>query len=270
MTTFYGFPVGDDPTGYSLETARSQLKWGLPWIISTVSLEPLDGLADGVNTIFHAPVVPMDSSEGVVLENAAGAVLDGWTVADYEHGAIRFASGSIPNMMVYASYTAQAIPDTKLLNICMAGFDEMESRYRRNWYVVLSGGKHYVSTGSNSVNDPQCGSTKFSMSRTQIDLLLNCAEYKLLRALATDTAMKAFAYREERVGGLMIDRSRQATAFDKLIAELDQEIDQKVVAAMDEEGNMGDLGGFVPGAQSNTYRDNYEWWSDSSQASGGS
>lgn len=256
-------------TEYSLEDARTTLKRSALWLTQDISMEPMLGLADGSNAVFHFSYTPVDADSTVTIYDASGVELDGYTVLSYDGGSVRFSSGSIPTSTVYASYTAQAVPDSKLLNICRAGFDDMQTRYRRDWYLVSSGGYNYISSSATEVIDPVCGSNTLSTSRVQIDFLNACCEYVLTRALYTDAALRNYAYREERVGGLMVDRSRQAETFRALLAEADKKANEKMAAARDEDGATSEWGSFIPGAQSDTYADAWEWWSKSKQATGG-
>lgn len=254
--------------GYALEDARTTLKRTAFWLTQDVSLEPLLGLTDGVNPVFHAPYTPVDSSADLTVYDASGNVLDGYTVLSYDGGALRFSSGSVPLSTVYASYTAQAVSDSKLLNICRAGFDDMESRYRRDWRIVVDSGSNLISSSATAVVDPVCGSATLSTSRVQIDFLNACCEYALAKALHTDAALRNYAYREERMGGLMVDRSRQADTFKALLAEADKKANEKMAAARYESGATGEFGNFIPGAQSDTYANAWDWWSTSEQARG--
>jgi hypothetical protein len=266
--TITGTPIAS-ASAYSLEDARTTLKRITPWLTQDVSLEPVLGLTDGSNTVFHLPYTPVDADSSLTIYDADGGELDGYTMIGYDGGALRFSSGSVPTTTVYASYTAQAISNSKLLNVCRSGFDDMESRYRRDWRIVSVGGYSYISSSADSVVDPVCGSQTLSTSRVQIDFLNACCEYALTKALHTDAALRNYAYREERVGGLMVDRSRQADTFKTLLAEADKKADAKAAAARYEAGETSEWGSFIPGAQSDSYADGWEWWSTSKQARGG-
>jgi hypothetical protein len=264
---FIALAAGAVSAAYTLEKARDDLKRIVPWLTREIDMEPLEGLFDGTNPIFHLPVTPLSPAPSPTFYNAAGTELDGATVISYDNGAVRFSSGSVPSSTVYASYVAQSMSDSKVLDLCSAGFDEMESRYRRGWYIIASG-YHYISSTSPAITDPVCGSVTFATSRAQVDFLLACCEYKLVKALATEVALNAYSYREERLGGLMVDRSRQGNVFDNMLKELDAAIEVKRTAAMEQEGNTAEFGEFIPGAQSDTYADSLEWWSTSEQATG--
>lgn len=268
MPTFVGTPTPGGLSAYALETARTELKRATPWLTQDVSFAPMTGLADGANTILHLPMTPADDTSAVTIYDSTGAEITNWSVVSYESGAVRFSAGSIPAAVPYASYTALGMPGSKLLNLCYGGFDEMQSRYRRDYYIVPSGNYHYISSSESEVVDPVCGSRTFSTSRAQVDLLLACCEYRLLRALQTEAAINNFAYREERVGGLMVDRTRQAPVYDPMIAEINQRIAEKLEAAREESGDTSAFGSFIPGARSDTYASGYDWWSDSEQARG--
>jgi len=254
---------------YSLETARTELKRVAPWLTADVAFAPLEGLADGVNPIFHLPNTPADPDSALSIHNlTTGLTVGGYTVLSYDAGSLRFSSGSIPTSTFYASYTAQAMSNTKLLDLCKAGFDDMQGRWSRPYYLVASSGATYISSSPTAVVDPTCGTGTFSTSRVQIDFLLACCEYTLIKGLMTDLALKNFAYREERLGGLMIDRSRNAGAMQPLLDLADKKAEQKLYAARSAADDTALFGDFIPGAQSDSYVAGYEWWSDSAQAQG--
>jgi hypothetical protein len=254
---------------YSLETARTELKRTMPWLTAPVSFAPLEGLADGVNPIFHLPNTPADSNSTLTVHDLkTGAAVTGYTVLSYDAGSLRFGSGSIPTSTLYASYTAQALSSTKLLDLCRAGFDDMQSRWARPYYLVSDSNETFISSDASVVTDPICGAETFSASRVQIDFLLACCEYALVKGLMTDLALKNFAYREERMGGLMIDRSRNAAAMQPLLDLADKKAEQKLYAARSAADDTDLFGDFIPGARSDTYVAGFEWWSASAQARG--
>jgi hypothetical protein len=256
-------------SAYSLEDARTELKRATPWLTAPVSFGPLEGLADGVNPIFHLPNTPADPDATLTVHDlSTGSAATGYTVLSYDAGSLRFSSGSIPTETLYASYTAQALSNTKLLDLCRAGFDDMQSRWARPYYLVSDTLETYISDNQATVVDPTCGTTTFGASRVQIDFLLACCEYALVKGLMTDLALKNFAYREERLGGLMIDRSRNAAAMQPLLDLADKKAEQKLYAARSAADDTDLFGDFIPGAQSDTYVSGYEWWSTSAQAGG--
>jgi len=251
---------------YTLEQARTDLKSRLPFLTRAVDMSMLDGIFDGAQTLFHLPIVPA-SETGLVIYDDFGAPTTSFTVISYEAGSIRFDADAIPSVPMYATYTALLMSDAKLLLMCGAGFDEMQSRYARPYYLLESGGTTSISSDSSTVVDPVIGSLTFSTSRAQVDFLLGCIEYKLLQALASEAAYNAISYREERVGGLAVDRTKQPGAYEFLLEQAAQHLDEKMWTARNECDETG-FGQFIPGAQSNTYADTYDWWTDSRQATG--
>ena len=146
----------------------------------------------------------------------------------------------------------------------------MQSRWARPYYLVYDAGlaETFISSEAAAITDPICGTETFGASRVQIDFLLACCEYALVKGLMTDLALKNFTYREERLGGLMIDRSRNAGAMQPLLDLADKKAEQKLYAARSAAGDTDLFGDFIPGAQSDTYVSGYEWWSTSAQAGG--
>jgi hypothetical protein len=254
--------------GYALQTAMTELKRSLPWLTRSVSFTPIDGLSDGINPVFHLPVVPASGTVPANFYDASGAAHLGATVLDYDTGTVLFSAGSVPTTTVYTSYTAQALSDTKLIDLCKTGFDEMESRYPRNYALVISGGNDYVSSDSAAVTDPVCGSGNFSTSRSQVDFLLACCEYRATQAFYQEAAANAISYREDRVSGLMVDRSKQAAAYKDLITFLEAKLTEKYWTAMTDSGDADLFGQYIPGRQSNEFRATFPLWENSDQANG--
>ena len=90
-------------SGYTLQTARTELKRILPWLTRTVDMEPLDGLANGTNKVFHLPITPADDATTVSFYDTNGTAVAGATVSNYDYGSVLFATGSVPSATVYAS-----------------------------------------------------------------------------------------------------------------------------------------------------------------------
>ena len=88
----------------------------------------------------------------------------------------------------------------------------------------------------------------FLVHREQINFFLACCEYVLIKSMATEAALRNFQYREERIGGLMVDRSRQANAFDSMLKLADAKANETMAAAMEEMGDsLSEFGTFIPG-----------------------
>jgi hypothetical protein len=256
---------------YSTAAAVSDLKASLPWLVRSVSLQPLDGLFDGQNAIFHLPVVPANPDTPIIFYDNLGQPTSAGSIVSYDTGVIRFLPGQQPFDAVYVSYEAQLKPDSQLINLCRSGFRYMETRFRRNYHLVESAGVQYISSDANQVVDPLAyGERAFSQSEAQVGYYLTCCEYALLNDMMHESADQSLLYREERMGGLMVDRSKQMTAYKTLLDEVKARLEEQEWTARQENDPDSAYGTLLPGAQSDTYRNTWDWWSDSEQAQFGS
>jgi len=252
---------------YSTAQALVDLKRSLFWNEYAVIREPLEGLVDSLNKVFYTPQRPLSSVAGVTVYDSAGDEVSSgsYSVESYEAGTITF--NSAPAVRHYVSCTVQTLPDTMLDGVVLDGFDEMEARYNRNWYLTTSGGLTYVSSSPSSVVDPVCGGLVFSTSRLQIKLYLLCCEYALLKAQFKYAAANYFRYREGRVAGVMVDRSRNADQLRLALDVLDRDIEDAVMGAASQAGDPV-FGGYVAGTKSDIYLAQYDWWTGSKQSRG--
>lgn len=250
--------------GYSTAQAVLDLKRSLFWNEHAIIREPLEGLVDSLNKVFYTPQRPLSSGAGVTVYDSAGDEVNSgsYSVENYEAGTIRF--NAAPTVRHYVSCTVQTLPDTLLDGVVLDGFDEMEARYNRNWYLTKSGGLTYISSSVTALVDPVCGGLVFSTSRLQIKLYLLCCEYALVKALMKYAAANYFRYREGRVAGVMVDRSRNAEQLKLALDVLDRDIDDAVIGAASQAGDSV-FGGYVAGTKSDIWIDQYDWWTGGKQ-----
>jgi len=249
---------------YSLTTAVTELKRSLFWNEQAVSHEPLEGLVDGENKVFYAPHRPLSSTAGITVYDVEGNEFSSgsYSVESYETATIVF--NTAPTKRYYGSYTVQGLTEAMLNNVVHEGSDEMEARHNRIWYLTSSGGSTYISSSATQVVDPVCGGLVFSTSRLQIKLYLLCCEYALVKALMKYAAANYFRYREGRVAGVMVDRSRNAEQLRLALDVLDRDIDDAVIGAGNQAGDSV-FGGYVAGTKSDLWLDQYDWWTGGKQ-----
>lgn len=249
---------------YSTAQAVVDLKRSLFWNEYAIIREPLEGLVDSLNKVFHTPQRPLSSGAGVTVYDSAGDEVSSgsYSIESYEAGTITF--NSAPAIRHYVSCTVQTLPDTMLDGVVLDGFDEMEARYNRNWYLTSSAGLTYISSNVTTVVDPVCGALVFSTSRLQIKLYLLCCEYALVKALMKYAAANYFRYREGRVAGVMVDRSRNAEQLRLALDVLDRDIADAVIGARNQAGDSV-FGRYVAGAKSDLWLDQYDWWTGGKQ-----
>ena len=253
-----GTPAAAPATSaYALETARTTLKARFLWLTQKFTREPLEGLVDSSNKLFHLRYAPAQA-DSVTIYDADGALVAaaGYTTDD-EAGSVTF--GSAPTGMHSASYTYQALTDTQVLNLCKEGFDAMQRVYARALYLVSSGGYNYVSSAAATATDPTLGAYTFSTSRRQIELLLTCCEWAVVKALVQQAGVEAVSFREG-ITGMQVDRSKRVASMTPGLDEIVARIMEAVYAAADEAGDTTMFeGGVSPGARSDTWYDWFDW-----------
>jgi len=253
---------------YSLDQAVADLQRSVVFNTQKVTREPLDGLVDGANRLFHLSSPPALEGD-VTLYDASGSPIPAtdFTVDDYATGSITFATA--PTGQVYASYTAVDLTRSQLLDVARAGFDHMQRVWPQGWYLVTDSGSQFISSSSTTVVDPTVqdrsgADVAFSTSRAHIDLYMLCCLRALAEARLIYSAAHHFAYRENRSGGMMVDRSRQATALQALLEHYDRQIQQALMQIV----TQSELGSYIPGAKSDYYQAEFDWWTTSRQARG--
>lgn len=245
---------------YSLSTAVSELKRGMFWNERALTREPLEGLVDSSNKVFYLAHFPVSSGDTLAIYDASDTVISSgsYTVESYETGVVSFTTA--PSEKYTASYTAQSLTDTELTNTVKNGFDKMEAEYNRNWYLVSD----QISSSSSSVVDPVTGSYTFSTSRLQVKLYLLCCEYELIKARAKYAAAYHMKYRESRTGGVQIDRTQSANQLMSLLAIIQKDIDDAVLACANQSDDTP-WGVWIPGGRSDVYDSSFDWYTDSKQ-----
>lgn len=230
-------------TGYSLTDAATAIKT-LPWFTSVISSEPLEGLYDGANKVFRFPAYPVSATPTPVYTDSAGASVTAPT-ATLDTGLCRFASA--PTAPIYVTAVAQLISDTNLLATIRRGFDEMQIRFKRDYFLVESSGLVYVSSSSTSVVDPAVDDLTFSTSSAQRDFFLGCCIFRLISELYQQAVVEAVNLREERSGGLLFDSSKNPANWKILLEITEKDLLLKENAARFELGDEDGFGYFIAG-----------------------
>lgn len=251
---------------HTLEDTRTNLKGRMLWLTRKIVREPLSGLVDGSNKVFHLPYAPAQDDSVVVYDNAGSTVATSAYTVDEEAGSVVF--GTAISTAYTADFTFQALTDTALLSLCKEGFDTMQRLYPRDLYLVSSGGSLHISSTTGTVSDPSIGSSTFSASRKQQDLLMICCEEAVVKALIQQSAMEAIDVREG-ITGMRMDRTRRTQALETALGVVQDRIEQAVYAAAEEAGDSTVFeGGVVPGARSDIQIDWFDWWTDGQQDRG--
>lgn len=252
-------------TAYSLNNAVTALWRMMPWGSVSVTGEPLTGLVNGSNTTFFVARPPVSGT--VLVYDSSGSPI---TVSAQDADSGRVVLASAPVAPCTATYTHRMYTDTAMLGYAEEGFRYMETLLHRGYYLVNSGGVYYVSSDASVVVDPVIGSTTFSASVLQTRFLDLCAWYVFVRSQQAESAANAIQVREERMGGLLMDRSRQWPAWEALAEKAQAELEQAMHRAAEEAGLVGAVfeGGIEPGARSDYYTATLDWWRESRQARG--
>lgn len=233
-----------------------------------IARDPLSGVIDGVNTYFFSSYSPLFQSTTPSLYEGATAVSSGSYSVDYDAGLITVTEP--PDSQLYLTYDLVAYTNTELKRILMEAFDEMESRYPRDWRLS-SGSTAYAEATENSsaiyvldgttVSDPATGDKTFSTSRLQRGFFWACIEYILaLRKL--DEAADGFLWREDR--GVTVDKSRVAQNRMAQLEFIQKRLEMYRTAAMDEHDSTGGhYGEYQASPGTKQYFYDYEWQTDS-------
>lgn len=244
---------------YSLSQAVQELKRSIIWVQERVEQAELLGYNDGVNRVFRTPSAPV---ENLTLTNRDGTPYNGsWTLYP-SSGTIVFATAPAVGAVPLASYDVVEYTDAELLDITRSGFDEMERRVPRNLHLVESGGETYISSRPDAVEDPVFDGIPFSQSRSQIALFLLCCLLRLVRAMRLRASSASFLYRESAPGGTTVDKRTWYQSF----ASMEEGLSRDIQDAVDTIATRA--GDYIPGARSDDYLANFEWWSRSRQARG--
>lgn len=210
------------------------------WLKMPVVREPLDGLMDGVNVIFNLKSPPALDSTVTVIDSAGNTV----TPASVDEASGSVVLSTAPTSTLYASYTHCGLTSDQLTGLFVAGFEEMESRWQRGYYLTESSSIPYVSSNSVTVVDPEIGSSTFSVRPAQTNFLVGCMTYVFSLSSWQEAAATAIATREKWSAGMMIDSTRRPEAFAKLVEAQERALKALMDKAITDAGttNIGVVG----------------------------
>lgn len=235
--------------------ARTALSLGQ----QTISRDPLSGVVDGSNNLFHTNYFP------ILTSGSMGVYVNGSIVpatADYNTGEVTLATA--PSYQPRASYTLTPYTSYQILQFLMRGFDEMEGRYNRGWKLVTTTGSAAIETSDaiyivdSNGNDPVTGSTTFSTSRAQIAFFQICCEYAFMSINMRYGARQYYMWRET-VRGMTVDKSMMPKNMDLALARLEKDLLAIMGEAVGEYENDAQYGGAILGPVTLGYLSMYEW-----------
>jgi|WetSurMetagenome_2_1015567.scaffolds.fasta_scaffold282765_1 hypothetical protein len=228
-----------EPGGAGITSVLSYLR-NLSWMQRSIAGQYLEGLADGTNCIFRIPFAPIVAYPVPLfyeLDSGAKSILTVDAI-NYDSGEVIFATA--PESIPLGDYFAQAVSNAALTTASTMGFAEMQVRWPRTLYIY---------DGGISSEPDQSVSTVFATSVVQNAFLNRCAEYELYRSLSTAAVMGALSYREERMGGLLVDTTKQPKDWASLLESLQGTLKSTEDAARSEAGELDGFGVFLPGPQ---------------------
>lgn len=221
----------------------------LSWLSRSVSGQAIEGLVDGVNRVFRMPFAPIASSPAPAFYTIVAGVKSTLATASVNHETGEVVFSSAPTLVPMADFTSVMLSNSKLEAVARRGFAEMQIRWRRDLFLYDDNGSFVISSEAGAFVDPPTGSTTFSASDVQKALVNKCSEYVLCKMMAEDATVNAMAYREERMGGLLVDTSRKAKDWLEYLKNLSDELKRVEDAARTECGQYEDFGEFMPGPQ---------------------
>jgi hypothetical protein len=224
-----------------------------------ISLDPLSGVADGSNVFFQTTFFPILTS-GSFSVYTSGSSVSG--VADYDTGSITLAGA--PLVQPKATYTFLPYTTAEMMQFLVGGFDEMESRWVREWKLTDATGARadensaqlYVTDTTGS--DPACGNSSFSLSRVQTAFYLSCTEYRFRLTQLGNSAFNDYMYRS--TAGVTVDKSKRPQNMELLVRSLDDRVKRTLRMAQEQYYTDGSQwGSYVGGLHSADYVTNFEW-----------
>lgn len=230
---------------------------------AAISRDPLSGVLDGVNKVFHATYAPMltSGSIGIYVNNT---LVPG--VANYDTGEITLVDA--PPAQPQANYILTPYTANQIAQFTIQGFMEMEGLWSRGWQLLDGSGNWATENSANAFvvdsggNDPNCGGVLFSQSRVQVALLIACCEYRYEKTQFRTAANSDFMWRES-VRGMTVDKSKRPLNIKAVIDDLREELDRLLAQAQTQFYPGGEnFGAFVPSPATLTYVGNYAWQSD--------
>jgi len=232
----------------------------------SISRDPLSGILDGINTIFHTTYSPIltSGSLGVYLGNT---LVPG--TADYNTGEITLSTP--PTVQPQANYIFTPYTSTQISKFTIQGFLEMESQWTRGWQLLDGSGAWADENSTNAYvvdgngNDPTCGNTFFSNSRIQIAFFLMCCEYRFMKTQFRTAAGTDYMWRES-VRGMTVDKSKRPSNIKLVVDSLREEMMDALKQAQIQFYPGGDqFGGAILNPVTLDYAANYEWQTGAKQ-----
>lgn len=232
--------------------------------VQPISRDPLSGVVDGSNNVFHTNYFP------ILTSGSLGVYVNGSLVsgsADFNTGEVTLVAA--PTAQPYASYTFTPYTTFQMLQFMFRGFSLMEGFWQRGYKLVDSSGSPATETSSailvvdSTGNDPTItGSIHFSQSASQVAFLMACCDYSLLGIQLSSSARSAFMWRET-VRGMTVDKSMMPKNLKLALDALKEQLDELLDGAQTEVFEGSQYGGIILGPVTLGYLYSFEWQSES-------
>lgn len=219
-----------------------------------ISRDPLSGVVDGSNKIFHTNYAPILSSGSVAVYVGANALS-----GTYDADTGEVTTGSAPAVQPVATYTFTPYTLSQRLSFLIAGFWTLESEWPRGWKVVDASGAEadensavlYVQDSSS--NDP------LTNAPYQVAAYMAACRYTYLLTLLTGAAITDYSWRET-IRGMSVDKSKRPSNLTQAVEQAYQAMKRAIQNAQDKFYTDGaHLGAFVGSPMTEGYVYGLEW-----------
>lgn len=225
----------------------------------TISRDPLSGVLDSENVVFHTNYYPVltSGSFGIYVN---GSLVSG--TANYDTGEVILSEP--PESQPEANYTFTPYTAKQISSFTIQGFLEMEGFWPRGWQL-LDGSGAWADENSANVYivdgggvDPSINGVNFSSSRLQVGFYIACCEYRFVKTQHRTAANTDYMWRES-VRGMTIDKSKRPENIKGVVAELRGDLLKMMEQAQLQFYNGDNFGGFIAEPVTLYYASSFEW-----------
>ena len=218
-----------------------------------VSRDPLSGVINGSNKVFHTNYAPVLTS-GSLTVYVNNSTVTG--MADYDTGEVTLDSA--PPNQPQANYTFTPYNLTQRLQFLIGGFQTMEGMWPRGWTLV-DALNAAADENSAQIYPDEGGSDPLTGKTVQVAYFVACCRYSYLLAQLTGSAIGDFSWRET-VRGMAVDKSRRPTNLDKALEQAYKAAEVAMHSAQDKYYTSGEhVGGAIGSPMTLEYVYDLEW-----------
>lgn len=221
-----------------------------------ISRDPLSGVLDGSNRVFHTNYRPILSSGSVFVYEGLSAIPG---AVDVDTGEI--TAGSAPSVQPVATYTFIPYTIANQLSFLIGGFYQMETLWTRGWALEDAAGDA-ANEDSDNIYMVSGASDPLTGQPAQIGFYMACCRYFYILAQLTGGAVTDYDWRET-VRGMAITRSRRPGNLALALEAAGEDMQRALENLQDYVLDGSGLGGFVGNPMTSGYVDGLEWQQDS-------